>query len=205
MKEKVESTLSLGPAANQKLIFAGKILKNDQTVADCNIKENDFLVVMVSKAKRKAPTPSEEKADTPAPTAAPVSAATSATTTDVPAPAPAAAAPALAAPAPAATAPPTTTPAPAPVAAAAPAPAEAPAAAAPAAPTDYQSAASNLVVGPEFEAMVANLMALGFPHERVVQALRASFNNPDRAAEYLFTVRLVTSFPRVALSHAAST
>lgn len=44
-------------------------------------------------------------------------------------------------------------------------------------------------VGSEFEAMVANLMNLGFEHDQVVRALRASFNNPDRAAEYLFSVR----------------
>ena len=36
-----------------KLIHSGKILKNDQTVAACQIKANDFLVVMVSKAKKK--------------------------------------------------------------------------------------------------------------------------------------------------------
>lgn len=35
----------------QKIIFSGKILTDDKTVADCNIKEKDFLVVMVSKVR----------------------------------------------------------------------------------------------------------------------------------------------------------
>ena len=34
---------------NQKLIFSGKILANDQTLEQCSVKEKDFLVVMVSK------------------------------------------------------------------------------------------------------------------------------------------------------------
>lgn len=41
-------------------------------------------------------------------------------------------------------------------------------------------------MGSEYEGMVANLMGLGFPHDKVVAALRASYHNPDRAAEYLF-------------------
>lgn len=44
------------------------------------------------------------------------------------------------------------------------------------------------VQGPQYEAAVQSLMALGFERPMVVSALRASFNNPDRAAEYLFTV-----------------
>ena len=47
----------------------------------------------------------------------------------------------------------------------------------------------SLVRGPEYEAAVLNLMGMGYEREEVVRALRASFNNPDRAAEYLLTVR----------------
>ena len=42
--------------------------------------------------------------------------------------------------------------------------------------------------GPEFEAAVVNLIDMGFEREHVVRCMRASFNNPDRAAEYLMNV-----------------
>ena len=54
-------------------------------------------------------------------------------------------------------------------------------------PVDYASAASSLVTGPEYEATVARLVEMGFPRESVVRALRASFNNPDRAVEFLMS------------------
>ncbi|CAK4679587.1 unnamed protein product [Aphanomyces euteiches] len=68
VKHKVEA-VNGAAVENQKLIHAGKVLKDESKLAEYNIKENDFLVVMVTKPKvvRK---PSTEP--TPAPAAAPV-------------------------------------------------------------------------------------------------------------------------------------
>lgn len=43
----------------------------------------------------------------------------------------------------------------------------------------------GLVVGAELEKAIEELQAMGFPRDQCVAALRAAFNNPDRAVEYL--------------------
>ena len=81
------------PAAGQKLIHSGKVLKDGDTIASCGVKANDFLVVMVTKAKKAAtpkaaaPTPAPKAAAAEAATPAPV-AASSTTTTPAAPPAP---------------------------------------------------------------------------------------------------------------------
>ena len=72
----------------------------------------------------------------------------------------------------------------APVAAAPVAPAAA-VAAAPQTTAEVPVSSPGLVVGAELEKAIEELQAMGFPRDQCVAALRAAFNNPDRAVEYL--------------------
>ncbi|KAH7339476.1 hypothetical protein B0J17DRAFT_751980 [Rhizoctonia solani] len=147
----------------QKLIYSGKILGDDKTVESLGIKEKDFLVVMVSKPKAA---PAASTSATPAPAAAPVPSAPADST---PAPAPAPAAPAedvTMASATETSAPAASTPAPV---------------AQPAAFGDT----SSFVAGGALQSAIENMMSMGFERDQIMRALKASFNNPDRAVDYL--------------------
>ena len=100
-----ESAKAELPAAQMKLIHSGKVLKDADTIESCNIAETDFLVVMITKAKKAAAAPAPAP---PAAAAAPAPAAAESSSAPAPAAAPAAAAAstesAAAAPAPAAAA-----------------------------------------------------------------------------------------------------
>lgn len=91
---------------------------------------------------------------------------------------------------PAAAAPAPATPQPAPATPAAPAPvapaATTPAAAAPAAQFGDMS---SFLTGDALQSSIQNMVEMGFPRDQVLRAMRASYNNPDRAVEYLMTVR----------------
>lgn len=100
--------------------------------------------------------------------------------------APAAAAPAAPAPAGAGgTSAPAASAAAAPAASAAPATTPAAASASATASSDASSAAGGMVVGEAAAEVVATLSAMGFPEDAVRRALRAAYNNPDRAVHYL--------------------
>eukprot|EP00978_Attheya_sp_CCMP212_P024841 scaffold78720_cov45-Attheya_sp.AAC.1 len=87
-----EAAKSELPAATMKLIHSGKVLKDADSIESCNIKPTDFLVVMITKAKKAAAAPAPAP---PAPVASPAPVPTPAV---VAAPAPAATEPTVAAP-----------------------------------------------------------------------------------------------------------
>uniref|UniRef100_A0A8C8SSE2 UV excision repair protein RAD23 n=1 Tax=Pelusios castaneus TaxID=367368 RepID=A0A8C8SSE2_9SAUR len=179
LKEKIEAEKGKEafPVSGQKLIYAGKILSDDVAIKEYRIDEKNFVVVMVTKTKSgsgasapppsdaglvSAPEPTPSAGQTPAPTA----------TAEVVLPPPAA-------------------------------PSEEKPPEEPATVTRLEStagsvpssgsvgrqddAASTLVTGSEYETMLTEIMSMGYERERVVAALRASYNNPHRAVEYLLT------------------
>ncbi|KAG8763076.1 hypothetical protein FRC11_006199 [Ceratobasidium sp. 423] len=69
-------------------------------------------------------------------------------------------------------------------------PAPAPAAPAPAAPAPALQPLHpeiSFVAGGALNSAIENMMGMGFERDQIMRALRASYNNPDRAVEYLLT------------------
>ncbi|CAN1244669.1 Ubiquitin receptor RAD23c [Linum perenne] len=158
------------PAGQQMLIHQGKVLKDNTTLDENKVAENSFIVVMLSKSKSSSgegSTASTAKTSTPSATAPQTGA-------------------------PLSTAP-----------LAAPAPASVPAVPAPAIPIasvatawfrsdvdPYGQAASNLVAGNNLEGTVQQIIDMGggiWDKATVIRALRAAYNNPERAVEYLYS------------------
>ncbi|KAF8585977.1 UV excision repair protein Rad23 [Ramaria rubella] len=143
---------------SQKLIYSGKVLPDNKSVASCEIKEKDFLVLMVSKPKASAASTSAATTSN-TPSAAP---ATPVALPPIqPEPVPAAPSPA---PIPAADPPPT-----APLSTPAPAPA----------------LGASFLSGEALQSTITNMEEMGYPRDQILRALKASYNNPDRAVEYL--------------------
>ncbi|KAL7212915.1 hypothetical protein ACSBR2_015586 [Camellia fascicularis] len=79
----------------------------------------------------------------------------------------------------------------------APAPAAAPTSTVTAIPESnvYGQAASNLVAGSNLDGVVQQILDMGggtWDRDTVVQTLRAAYNNPERAVEYLYSVSVFT-------------
>ncbi|KAF8428666.1 nucleotide excision repair protein RAD23 [Tirmania nivea] len=172
LKEKI-STEKGWEVAQQKLIYSGKILQDQNTIGSYNIEEKGFIVCMISKPK--APPADKEAAGSSASTpkkvapSTPAHQATPLTTPAAPSAAPSAAPRAQ-------NVPETPSPAGAAVAAAAtPEPAAAPSFNDP----------SALAMGPQREAAIQNMLEMGYERENIDRAMRAAFYNPDRAVEYL--------------------
>ncbi|KAM7484550.1 hypothetical protein LguiA_000559 [Lonicera macranthoides] len=160
------------PAAQQMLIHNGKVLKDGTTLEENKIADNNFIVIMLSKNKSSSgqgsstSTAPTSKPSVPPPTSTPASTAT-ATQAPVPTVTPTASLPV-------------------------PVPAAAPNSSVPAASdTDvYGSAASTLVAGNNLEGAVQQILDMGggtWDRDTVLRALRAAYNNPERAVEYLYS------------------
>ncbi|KAB1994085.1 hypothetical protein E1A91_D13G077700v1 [Gossypium mustelinum] len=154
------------PAAQQMLIFKGKVLKDDTTLAENSVNENSFIVIMLTKNKGAS---GECSTASTAPTKKAPEASSLPTAT-----------------VPASTAPVVTSAAAAPPAESAPV-----ASSTPLSDSDvYGQAASNLVAGSNFEGTIQQILDMGggtWDRDTVVRALRAAYNNPERAVEYLYS------------------
>ena len=53
---------------------------------------------------------------------------------------------------------------------------------------------STFLSGDSLQGAINNIVDMGFPRDQVLRAMRASFNNADRAVEYLTTVSDFTTF-----------
>ncbi|WAR23357.1 RD23B-like protein, partial [Mya arenaria] len=169
------------PAAGQKLIYAGKILDDEKPVSFYKIEEKNFVVVMVTKPK-PAPVPA------PAATSTPVETPPASAPAQQPTPTPPSTEPPKQEEK--TTEPPSTTSsstdASSDVTVSESNLTQASETSASASDMSTVSAESALVTGQLYEDAVANIVAMGFELEQVQRAMRASFNNPDRAVEYLF-------------------
>ncbi|XAR55826.1 hypothetical protein NMG60_11036036 [Bertholletia excelsa] len=168
VKKNIETVqgVDVYPASQQMLIYQGKVLKDGTTLEENKVAESSFVVVMLAKTKSSSgegsTTSTAPASKTPQTSATPAAAAT-------PAPAPA---PAVTSAAPASV------------------PSSAPAAATALESDVYGQAASNLVAGSNLEGTIQHILDMGggtWDRETVVRALRAAYNNPERAVEYLYS------------------
>ncbi|KAF5479888.1 hypothetical protein F2P56_000671 [Juglans regia] len=159
------------PASQQMLIHQGKVLKDATTLEENKVTDNSFVVIMLTKNKVSS---SGASSTTAAPTSQAQPVSSSPPTSTQPAA-------------------PTSQPPPPPTAVSTQsAPETTPVAALPASsePDVYGLAASNLVAGNNLEAIIQQILDMGggsWDRDTVVRALRAAFNNPERAVEYLYS------------------
>ncbi|XP_041005274.1 ubiquitin receptor RAD23c-like isoform X1 [Juglans microcarpa x Juglans regia] len=159
------------PATQQMLIHQGKVLKDATTLEENKVADNSFVVIMLTKNKVSS---SGASSTTAAPTSQAQPVSSSPPTSTQPAA-------------------PTSQPPPPPTAVSTQsAPETTPVAVPPASSESdvYGLAASNLVAGNNLEATIQQILDMGggsWDQDTVVRALRAAFNNPERAVEYLYS------------------
>ncbi|KAK8627792.1 hypothetical protein V6N13_135392 [Hibiscus sabdariffa] len=170
VKKKIETVqgAEVYPAAQQMLIHKGKVLKDETTLSENSVAENSFIVIMLAKNKGSS-------GDGATASTAPTTKTPQASVPPV-------------APTPASTAPVVTSAmdTPAPIAESSPV-----SSTTIVSESDvYGQAASNLVAGSNLEGAVQQILDMGggtWDRDTVVRALRAAYNNPERAVEYLYS------------------
>jgi len=180
LKERIEKEKGVDayPVSSQKLIYAGKIMADEDSINKYNIDEKKFIVVMVTKGKpaapagaSSAPTESAEKKETKEENksdsseikekiaeekegASQKESEAKASTDDK---------------------------------SEAKEGADMDTSTSNETPTSAGGTSSSMVVGDDYNKMVQNIVDMGYEKSQVMAALRASYNNPERAVEYLLT------------------
>lgn len=188
LKDKVADERGEFPAAHQRLIYAGKILDNTSTIKEYGIdEEKGFVVIMAIKPKvvaKPVETITETATATTTTSQSESSSQASTTTRAVSTESPAS----LTSASTTTTSSETTT---TPVVEATSAPASETSSSTDTTGTgstdSVTTAESQLVTGSGYEAMCNEIISMGFTRDQAQAALRASFNNPDRAVEYLLS------------------
>jgi len=178
LKERIEKEKGVDayPVSSQKLIYAGKIMADDDSINKYNIDEKKFIVVMVTKGKpaapagaSSAPTESAEKKETKEENksdsseikekiaeekegASQKESEAKASTDDK---------------------------------SEAKEGADMDTSTSNETPTSAGGTSSSMVVGDDYNKMVQNIVDMGYEKSQVILALKASYNTPERAIEYL--------------------
>lgn len=145
-----------------KLIYSGRILKDQDKISEYNINsDKGFVMAVVARSAQSSATSGNS---TPKPESKPVTKSSEGSNTGSAAAAAAPVANPVSAPSepsrPQQTEPETTT---------------------------ESGGASAFAMGQQREQAISNMVEMGYPREQAEAAMRAAFNNPDRAVEYLLT------------------